>query len=119
MPIASGWTTSSWWSVPKCCGDAPRVLELVERRLVEADREGLHARAGDLGHQPDDQARVDAAREERAERHVADQVRADGVGQHGARSSRTASASDPVKVSLAGICQYRSIAIRPSCHVSR
>ena len=41
--------------------DAPGVLELVERRLVEADRERLHASARRLGHQADDEARVDAA----------------------------------------------------------
>ena len=62
--------------------DQARVLQLVERRLVEADREGLHARAGGLRHQADHHARVDAAGEKRAERHVADQMRGDGAGQH-------------------------------------
>ncbi len=63
-------------------GDASRVLELVERRFVEADRKRLHACGGRFGHQADDEARIDAARQERAERHVADEVRANGVGEH-------------------------------------
>src|SRR5690349_8313261 len=66
-------------------GDAARVFELVERRLVEADRKRLDASAGGFRHQPDDEAGVDAAREERAKRDVADQMRADGVAQNRAQ----------------------------------
>ena len=62
--------------------DAPGVFQLVERRLVEPDGKRLHARAGGLRHQADNQARVDAAGQERAERNVAHQMRADGVGEH-------------------------------------
>ena len=52
-----------------------RVLELVERVLVEADRRRHDAvGAARIGHRGDDGGRVDAAREERAERHVADET---------------------------------------------
>ena len=53
--------------------DRARVIRLVEAPLVEADRERLHRlRRPLLDHHRDDRARVDAAAEERAERHVAD-----------------------------------------------
>jgi len=55
-------------------GDAARVGELVRGpRLAEADREGLDRPRGVPRHQRDDQARVQPAREHRAERHVAHQ----------------------------------------------
>jgi hypothetical protein len=68
--------------------DGPRMFQLVELRLVEADRERLDGPAGGLRHQPDDEARVDPAGEERAQRHVADHVRPYGVGQHGTQRAR-------------------------------
>ena len=39
----SGFSTSSWWSVPNALGDLARVRELVEPGFGEADRERLHA----------------------------------------------------------------------------
>jgi hypothetical protein len=53
----------------------PRVRELVEIRLVEADGKGLDRPCRHAGHQRDDETGVDAARQERAERHVAHHVR--------------------------------------------
>src|SRR6185503_861210 len=47
-------------------GDSSRMLEFVELRFVESDRERLHWPAGRLRPQSDDDAGVDAAREERA-----------------------------------------------------
>ena len=43
-------------------GNAARVFELVERRLVESDRERLDLLAGGLGHQANHQARIDPTR---------------------------------------------------------
>ena len=48
-----------------------RLLCLVEGLDVEPDRECLHRIRAELGHRGDDGARVDAAGEKRAERHVA------------------------------------------------
>ena len=73
-------SSSSWWSAPSDVGDEPRVGELVARAgLREADRERLHRPVHLLRHQRDDQARVEAAAEHRAERHVAHQPQADGL----------------------------------------
>ncbi len=55
-----------------------RVLELVERVLVEADRRRDDPPGAGVGHGRHDRARVDAAREKRAERHVADQAKTHG-----------------------------------------
>ena len=60
-------------------GDARRGLRLVERRIVEADREGPHAARARSGHDRHDQTAVEAARQERAERHVADEPPRHGV----------------------------------------
>ena len=57
---------------------------LVERALGETDREGLHL-AAELGHHRRDCARVDAAREEHAQRHVADELLAHGFPKHRAQ----------------------------------
>ncbi len=54
-------------------GNDPRVLALVERgRAVEADGEGLDRTVDHGGQQGDDDAGVDAARQEHAQRHVGD-----------------------------------------------
>ena len=57
---------------PELLGDPPRVRQLVELLVVEADRERPHRLAGLLGHRRHDGRRVDPAREEGAERHVGD-----------------------------------------------
>ncbi len=49
------------------------IAALVDRALVEADRKGHRRRRRQLGHQRDHRARVDAARQKCAERHVGDQ----------------------------------------------
>src|SRR3954465_12937797 len=67
-------------------GDAPRVLELVKRGFVEPDRERLHGPARRFGHQSDDDAGIYAARQEGAERNVADHVRTHGIGENLAKS---------------------------------
>ena len=54
--------------------EPPRSIELVERRFVEADREGLDRPRRCPRHQPDDQARIHASREQRPDRDVADEV---------------------------------------------
>ena len=56
-------------------GDQVRIDELVPllaMRLLEADREGRQARLAHLGEQPDDQAGIDSAGEQDADRHVGD-----------------------------------------------
>ena len=53
-------------------GDDPRKRQLVEPLVREADRERPHGRRGRLRHRRDDCRRIDAAREEGAERHVGD-----------------------------------------------
>ena len=73
---------------PEPIGDGPRMLQLVERGLVEADRKCLDLRRR-LRHQADDDTRVDAAGEECAERHVADEVCADRIGQHLTQATRS------------------------------
>ena len=96
MPTPSGLTTNSWWSVPKC--SATRRAHARARRTAGSSKpiENVLTRVpDDLRHQADDEARVDAAGEERAERHVADQMRADGVAQHARAAASTASSSDP------------------------
>src|SRR5438093_8333622 len=58
------------------------VGQLVVGRLPEADGERLDRDADFGGHERDDGGRIDATAQEGAERHVADQVRADGIAQH-------------------------------------
>ena len=85
---------------PVAARDQPRLLELVEGALLEADRERLHPPAALLGGQRGQRGGVDAAREQHAHRDVGDQVRADGVaqplaqlgGEHASRSRRSAPA---------------------------
>src|SRR5262249_25575455 len=66
---------------PVALGDEPCIRELVERALLEADRERAQRLARLLCGQRGKRARVDAAREQYADGHVADEVRADGVAQ--------------------------------------
>ena len=66
-------------AVPPC--DRLRAGELVERRLLEADRERAHRFRRLLSRERGERAGVDAAREEHSDRHVGDQVRAHGVAQ--------------------------------------
>ena len=62
--------------------DTARFIELVECRLVEADREGLDACAGGARHQRHHRARVDTTGEKCAQGDIAHQMRADGAGQN-------------------------------------
>ena len=62
---------------PVALGDRAGVRALVVARLREADRERPDGVAALLGHRRDDDARVDAAGQERAERHVRDEPLAD------------------------------------------
>ena len=63
-------------------GDALRLIELVEL-ACRRNRPRMRATGASLvfGHVRDDRRRVDAAREERAERHFADEPHADRFGQ--------------------------------------
>ena len=63
---------------PAVLGHAPRVGQL-RVRAREAHREGLHRLVHVAGHHRDDQARVQASAQHRAERHVAHQAHPDGV----------------------------------------
>ena len=62
-------------------GDASRVCELVRFVLTKSDRECDNGPTGGLGHQRHDHARVDSAREHRAERHIAHQPISDGLAE--------------------------------------
>ena len=62
-------------------GDGLGVRRLVVARLVEADGEGRTGRGLMRLHQRDDGRGIDAAGEERAERHVGDHLRLHGVAQ--------------------------------------
>ena len=61
--------------------DLARVRELVERPLLERDRERLQRTIDHPRHQRGNRAAVDAARQEHPERHVAHQPEANGFGQ--------------------------------------
>ena len=76
-------------------GDRRGVVRFVELRVLEADRERPHRRRTLLLHQRDDERRVDAARQEGAERHVGDHPLANRRGQtrFELRSLRLASSS--------------------------
>ena len=64
-------------------GDRLGVRRLVDSRVRKADRKRAHL-AGRLRlHQRDHGRRIDAARQERAERHVGDHAAAHAVAQHG------------------------------------
>jgi hypothetical protein len=69
-------------------GEEPRPLELVEARLLEADREGLQRLGLLAGGEGDDAGRVDAAREQHTDRHVGNQVGADRAAQGLAQLAR-------------------------------
>ena len=90
----------------------PRVGQLVVLLVLEADREGLDRPGRGLGHAGDDDARIDPAGEERAERHVrdhpADDRLADGRAQRleplrhaSARASRGSRASSSARCACA------------------
>ena len=66
---------------PVALGDAARVGELVERALLEPDRERAQRLGALLGGERGEQRGVDAAGEQHADGHVADEVRAHGVAQ--------------------------------------
>jgi hypothetical protein len=61
--------------------DQPGLLELVERALLEADREGADPVRALAGGQARERGRVDPARQQHAHRHVGDEVRADRVAE--------------------------------------
>ena len=56
-------------------------LQLVERALLEPDREGAHAVGALARGERGERRRVDPAGQHHADRHVRDQMRADGVAQ--------------------------------------
>ena len=62
-------------------GDQPRVGELVERALLEADRERPHRLGALLRRERRQRGRVDPAREQDADGDVGEQVRPHGVAQ--------------------------------------
>ena len=65
-------------------GDGARVLGLVVRGIaLEADREGREARRGVAGGERGDEARVEPARQERADGHVRHQALLDGALERG------------------------------------
>ncbi len=67
-------------------GHDVRVLELVAgfpADRLEADRKSFQTRLPQLGEQRHDQARIDAAREQHADRHVGDHAALDGSAQRG------------------------------------
>ena len=55
--------------------------QLVEVALAEANREGLHRRAAELGHLGHHRARIHAAAEERTQRHIGHQPSPHGVAE--------------------------------------
>ena len=81
--------------------DLARVGQLVERALLEADREGLHPLGRLERCQGGQRARVDTAREEHAHRNVGDQVRSHRVPQSGAELLRQLGL-----VARAGLCGW-------------
>src|SRR5579884_1451585 len=70
---------------PVAGGGLPRVAQLVVGRIVEPDRERPDPPVCRAAHERRDDAGVHAAAEERADRHVADRPRADGVVQERAQ----------------------------------
>jgi len=71
-------------------GHEPRVGELVESSLIEADRKGFHGRRGGAGHGGHDRAGVQAAAENAPDGHVADHVELHGFVE------KVAEALDPL-----------------------
>ena len=61
--------------------DQPGVVALVEAALGEADRERVHRLRRLLRRERGERRRVDAAREEDADRHVREEMRPDRVAQ--------------------------------------
>ena len=69
---------------PELLRDQPRLRQLVEALLLEADRERLDRLGGVLGHRGHHGRGVDAAREEGPHRHVGDHPAADRPADPGA-----------------------------------
>src|SRR6185369_5653310 len=74
--------------------DAPSVGRLVERILLEADREALDRSRVELGHERGDRARIEAAAQQHTDGNVTDQLLPDGVTQHLAQPDRVVSPVD-------------------------
>ena len=74
----------------------------VEAPLLEADRERVHGLGRLLRGERCEHRRVDAAREQHADRHVCEQMRAHGVAQPGAEALRSSSASSSPRSSSTG-----------------
>jgi hypothetical protein len=66
---------------PEVRRDPLRLVDLVERLVRESDRGREHRRIARLRHVGDDRRRIDAAREERAQGHLADEAHPDRFGQ--------------------------------------
>ena len=72
----------------KTLGNLARVAQLVEVALAETDGEGLDRAAAELGHLGHHGARIHAAAEEGAQRHVGDQPSPNRVAQQGSELFR-------------------------------
>ena len=62
-------------------GNLLRVGRLIERRIAERDRARVDRIGGTACHHRDDRAGVDAARQERTQRHLGNHPDADGIAQ--------------------------------------
>ena len=103
-------TTIWWWSVANSLGDDVGELELVALPAagrLEADAEGRQAVLARLGEQPDDEAGVQPAGQQHADRHVGDHPALDRDPQR-LRGRRPPSRS-------ASIPRGRVAAGRPAC----
>ena len=104
----AGFRMNSWWSAPMCRGRDPRVLQLAHvRSILVADRERLDRPPGQLRHDGDDEARVDAAAQVRAERHLAHQPDLHARRQWPPPSARSTPRSPAAVVSTSAKSQYR------------
>src|SRR4051794_14167442 len=66
---------------PDRLGDLPRIPELAVLFFAVADGKRLHRTVGHALDQGRNRARIDAAREEHSERHIAHQAHSDGLFQ--------------------------------------
>ena len=100
---------SWWWSVPKRLGDEVGVAELVALDRRRADSKPMlkvcRPVLAALGEQADDQARVEPAGEQHADRHVGDLPSLDGEAQR-RRGRRPASRA--ASMSARGVAARRS-----------
>ncbi len=93
---ASGWTTNSWWSV--ACRFAARRAYGRSSKPSRSSKPMVKVCTGPVelaGHDPHDRARVDAAAQEGAERHVGHRAGAGRPPRAARRTSRAASSSEP------------------------